>query len=200
MMQQTAGIRALDDKRIELRLNKPFALLTHTLSDWCFMMPERTANRGPARPTPIEVWHQDEARVGQQGTLAYLWADQGSRPSVKRDLRYKWAYIFGAVCAERGVGAAIVVPKADAYAMGLHLAEISGQVAPGAHAVVVLDGAGWHKPGKRLRVPDNISLLHLPPYSPELNPQENIWQYLRQNFLSNRRLHPNQRICRQRAV
>ena len=139
-----------------------------------------------AAGTPIEVWHQDEARVGQQGTLAYLWADQGSRPSVKRDLRYKWAYIFGAVCAERGVGAAIVVPKADAYAMGLHLAEISGQVAPGAHAVVVLDGAGWHKPGKRLRVPDNISLLHLPPYSPELNPQENIWQYLRQNFLSNR--------------
>lgn len=70
--------------------------------------------------------------------------------------------------------------------MNEHLAEISRQVAPGAHAVVTLDGAGWHKPGGKLRVPDNISLLPLPPYSPELNPVENIWQFLRQNHLSNR--------------
>ena len=70
--------------------------------------------------------------------------------------------------------------------MALHLAEISCEVAPGAHAVVTLDGAGLHKIGGRLTVPDNISLLPLPPYSPELNPQENIWQYLRQNYLANR--------------
>jgi transposase len=70
--------------------------------------------------------------------------------------------------------------------MNLHLAEISRHVAPGSHAVIVLDGAGWHQTGGRLIVPDNISLLHLPPYSPELNPAENIWQYLRQNQLSNR--------------
>ena len=70
--------------------------------------------------------------------------------------------------------------------MNLHLEEISRQVAPGAHAVVVLDGAGWHQTGGRLDVPDNLSLLHLPPYSPELNPVENVWQYLRQNQLSNR--------------
>ena len=70
--------------------------------------------------------------------------------------------------------------------MNLHLAEIGQCVTEGAHAVVVLDGAGWHRPGEKLRVPDNISLLPLPPYSPELNPQENVWQYLRQNYLSNR--------------
>ena len=70
--------------------------------------------------------------------------------------------------------------------MNLHLAEISGQVASGAHAVVILDGAGWHQTGGQLRVPDNISLLSLPPYSPELNPVENIWQFLRQNYLANR--------------
>jgi transposase len=70
--------------------------------------------------------------------------------------------------------------------MNLHLQEISHHVAPGAHAVLILDGAAWHKPGGQLRVPDNISLLHLPPYSPELNPTENIWQFLRQNFLANR--------------
>lgn len=70
--------------------------------------------------------------------------------------------------------------------MNLHLAEISHLVAPGAQAVLILDGAGWHKLGGVLRVPDNISLLHLPPYSPELNPVENVWQFLRQNHLANR--------------
>jgi transposase len=70
--------------------------------------------------------------------------------------------------------------------MNLHLAEISRHVTPGTHAVVTLDGAGWHQTGRRLHVPDNISLLPLPPYSPELNPVENVWQFLRQNQLSNR--------------
>lgn len=70
--------------------------------------------------------------------------------------------------------------------MNLHLAEISRYVAPGAHAVITLDGAGWHQTGGRLRLPDNISLLPLPSYSPELNPVENVWQFLRQNDLSNR--------------
>ena len=70
--------------------------------------------------------------------------------------------------------------------MNLHLAEISGAVTSGAHAVLVLDGAGWHKSGGKLHVPGNISLLHLPPYSPELNPVENVWAFLRGNPLSNR--------------
>lgn len=140
----------------------------------------------PARGKPLELWWQDEARVGQQGTLTYRWADKGSRPPAPRDCRYSWAYIFGAVCPARGAGAALVLPYADKNAMTLHMAEISRTVAPGAHAVVVLDGAGWHKPGGRLKLPDNITLLILPAYSPELNPQENVWQYLRQNFLSNR--------------
>ena len=69
--------------------------------------------------------------------------------------------------------------------MGIHLAEISTQVAPGAHAVVLCDGAGWHQTGGELAVPGNISLLPIPPYSPELNPMENVWDYLRGNQLSN---------------
>jgi transposase len=76
-----------------------------------------------------------------------------------------------------------VLPYANAAATGLHLAEISREVTPGAHGVVVLDGAGWHGAGD-LSVPDNLTLLPLPPRSPELNPIENIWQYLRQNKLS----------------
>jgi hypothetical protein len=74
--------------------------------------------------------------------------------------------MFGAVCPVRGAGAALV----------LHLDEIATKVTPGAHAVVVLDQAGWHKP-QALKFPSNISLMPLPPRSPALNPQENIWQF-----------------------
>jgi len=70
--------------------------------------------------------------------------------------------------------------------MNLHLAEIAENVMPGAHAVLTCDGAGWHQTGDKLRVPDNITMLPLPPYSPELNPVENIWAFLRSNKLSNR--------------
>ena len=76
------------------------------------------------------------------------------------------------------------MPEVSSEAMNRHLEEIAKHVQPGAHGVIILDGAGWHQTGGRLRVPDNISLLALPPYSPELNPVENIWQFLRQNFLA----------------
>ncbi len=78
-----------------------------------------------------------------------------------------------------------MAPKANTWAMTQHLDAISRNVAEGAHAVVVVDGAGWHG-ALDLAVPRNVSLLTLPPYSPELNSIENVWQYLRQNFLSNR--------------
>jgi DDE superfamily endonuclease len=76
-----------------------------------------------------------------------------------------------------------VLPYVDAAAMCLHLEEISRHVAPGAHALLVLDGAGWHGASARA-VPDNLTRLPLPPCSPELNPLENIWQHLRRNQLS----------------
>jgi transposase len=78
-----------------------------------------------------------------------------------------------------------VLPKANTDAMSRHLAEISTQVTPGAHAVVVLDRAGWHV-AHDLKLPDNISLLFLPPYSPELNPIENLLQFIKHNFLNAR--------------
>jgi len=102
-----------------------------------------------------------------------------------RDQRTKSAYIFGAVCPARGVGAGLVLPRCNTAMMQLHLDEIATQVAPGAHALVLLDQAGWHTTGK-LRVPGNITLLPLPSKAPELNPVENIWQFLRENWLSNR--------------
>lgn len=138
-----------------------------------------------ARGKPLEIWVQDEARVGQKGTLTYIWAEKGTRPSVLRDQRYECAYIFGAVCPARGTGAALIMPHANTAAMKAHLDEISTKVEKASHAVVIIDGAGWHTT-KSLKVPSNLSLLRLPPYSPELNPQENIWQFMRQNKLANR--------------
>ena len=125
---------------------------------------------------PVEVWFMDEARVGQQGTLTRIWAKRGTRPRAVRDHRRTSTYLFGAVCPDRGTGAAVVLPHVNIEAMverrrspeNIHLAEIGKHVAEGAHAVLVLDRAGWHTSPK-LTLPENISLLPLPGYAPELN-------------------------------
>jgi transposase len=138
---------------------------------------------GPA--TPIEIWFQDEMRVGQKNKLTYTWARRGSRPRLAHDQRTQSAYVFGAVCPERGTGAALILPRCNTRAMQMHLQEIATQIAPDAHALLICDQAGWHTTGV-LAVPNNITIMLLPPRSPELNPAENIWQYMRQNWLSNR--------------
>ena len=126
----------------------------------------RAALPEAAQGKPVEVWFQDEARVGQQGTLARLWAPRGSRPRAPKDCRYAWACIIGAVCPARAVGAALVMPCANTEAMSAHLAENSRHVSPfvgktirwivflpsSPHAILVLDGAGWHS-SKDLVIP-----------------------------------------------
>lgn len=134
---------------------------------------------------PVELWFQDEMRVGQKNGQVYQWARTGSRPRQPKDQRYENAYVFGAVCPARETGAALIMPRADTEAMRKHLEELSREVAEDAHAIVVLDQAAWHTTAK-LEIPANISLMPLPPACPELNAQENVWQYLRQTYLSNR--------------
>ena len=146
-------------------------------------VPDIRAQLAPG--TPVEVWFQDEMRVGQKNKLTYRWARKGSRPRASHDQRTQSTYLFGAVCPQRGAGAALVLPACNTEAMQLHLDEIATKVTPGAHAILILDQAGWHG-AKDLKVPSNISLLPLPPRAPELNSQENIWQFMRQNWLSNR--------------
>ncbi len=97
-------------------------------------------------------------------------------------MRYASAWLFGAICPRRGVGAALVLPESNTDAMNRHLAEISEAIAPGAHGLLVLDRARWHTT-PALALPDNLSLLHLPRVSPELNPVENVWVFLRGNRL-----------------
>jgi hypothetical protein len=92
----------------------------------------------------IELWFQDEARVGQKNKITRRWAKRGTRPSAPHDQRTASAYIFGAICPADGKGAGLVLPSCNSEAMALHLEEISLAVAPGAHALVLLDQAGWH--------------------------------------------------------
>jgi transposase len=133
----------------------------------------------------VEVWFQDEARFGQQGTLTRQWADTGSRPVAVKQTEYEWLYLFGAVNPLSGESAALLAPTVNSDLMNAHLALISRQVGPDRHVVLVLDQAGWHV-SKHLQTPDNLTLLYLPPYSPELNPMERLWLYLREHYLSNR--------------
>jgi len=113
-----------------------------------------------------------------------VWGQTGSRPAAPKDLGFASAYVFGAVCPSQGKAAALIVPICNTTAMNHHLSEISSQIAADAHAVVILDRAGWHR-SHALVVPDNITLLELPPYSPELNPVERVWHYLRSHWLAN---------------
>ncbi len=109
----------------------------------------------------------------------------GTRPCAPHDQRTQWAYIFGAICPEKGKAAGLVMPWCNTEVMAEHLQEISHAVDPGANAVLILDQAGWHGSAK-LAIPANITLLPLPPRSPELNPVENLWQFMRDNWLSDR--------------
>ena len=100
-------------------------------------------------------------RLGQKNGLVRQWARTGTRPRQPKDQRYQSAYLFGAVAPAQAKGAAVVMPKANTHAMQVHLEEISHAVAPGAHAIVLMDQAGWHTTQK-LVPPANLSPLFLP--------------------------------------
>lgn len=144
----------------------------------------KEAVREKDKGKPVEIWFQDESRVGQKGMLSRVWAAVGKRPRVQRDQRYGYCYLFGAACASSGAAVGLVTPRANTEWMNEHLAAISEAVSPGAIGVVVLNGASWHKSGD-LTVPENLRLLTLPPYSPELNPMEQVFQYLKANRFAN---------------
>jgi hypothetical protein len=151
---------------------------------------------GPAREHPgerAEPWFMDEARVGQKGRLTHVWYQKGVRPRGVRRQGFASAHLFGAVCPERGEGVALVPPESlprtrsgvSTAAMDAFLAEPSRAIPAGSHAGPVLDRAGWHV-SEDLSVPANLTLISLPPHSPELDPVERVWEHLRDRWLSRR--------------
>lgn len=133
----------------------------------------------------VRVYFMDEARFGQKGTLTKQWAQRGSRPTVIKQTRYANAYMYGAVDPLTGASAALLAAHVNTATMNEFLKILSSEIAPEDHVVLILDRAGWHM-SKNLRVPANITFLHLPPYSPELNCIERLWLHIKSHYLSNR--------------
>jgi putative transposase len=133
----------------------------------------------------VRVYFQDEARFGTQGTITRVWARRGSRPRAVRQNGRQWLYVLMAVCAATGTASALIMPELNTAVVNLFLEPFSQGLPTGVHAVLIWDGAGFHT-GKDLVVPGNVSLIRLPPYSPELNPVEDLWHDLRSHHWSNR--------------
>src|SRR5512142_291490 len=131
----------------------------------------------------VQVWNQDEARFGQQGTRTRVRARKGSRPRRVRQNGRESLYVLTAVCAASGAAMGLIMPELNAAVVNLFLEQFARQLAPGVHAVLLWDNAGYHV-SKDLVVPSNVSLIGLLPYSPELNPVENLWHYLRAHYWS----------------
>jgi hypothetical protein len=129
--------------------------------------------------------YEDEARFGQHGTLTRVWARKGSRPKALQQVGYENLYLLAAVCPETGADCAMIAPYLDTHVINVFLEQLSASLPADVHAALVWDGAGYHKSGT-LEVPQNITLVPLPPYSPQLNPIENLWHYLRSHYWSNR--------------
>ncbi|MCY4099763.1 MAG: IS630 family transposase [Rhodobacteraceae bacterium] len=132
----------------------------------------------------VDVWFQDEARIGQKGMLSRVWACRGTRPRIPRDYRYGYCYLFSALCPARGEAIGHVCDRANTIEMNRHMEDIGSKVPKGRHALIIFDGAGWHR-SRDLVCPDNVSVLRLPPYSPELNSAENVFQFLKANHFAN---------------
>jgi transposase len=126
---------------------------------------------------------QDEARFGRINDPRRCWAPKGVRPEVGRQIVREYTYAFGAVSPHDGTLDSLVLPVVTAEAMSIFLAEVARRH-PDEFILMFLDGAGWHR-ANGLAVPKNMRLEALPPYSPQLNPVEHIWDEIREKWFTN---------------
>jgi transposase len=102
-----------------------------------------------------------------------------------KQTRYEWVYLYAAVEPATGQSVALLAPHVDTGTFNVFLQMLAAEIGPDEHVVLIMDQAGWHK-SRAVKLPESITVLLLPPYSPELNPVENLWHYLRSHHLSNR--------------
>ena len=122
---------------------------------------------------------QDEARFGLKPSYRRLWAKRGQRPLAPSRSKYAWTYLYASVEPCSGTVFWLLLPRVNTAVMTLYLQHYSASLPPEVLMVVVLDGAGWHR-SKKLEVPENLVLVGLPPYTPELNPAEHLWPLVRE--------------------
>ena len=152
------------------------------LAEW----PERLRTIAAAQPEKrLHIYFQDESRFGQQGTTTNVWAKKGSRPTAVRQTEYEYLWVLGAVCPETGHAEGLLSPQLNTKIVNEFLRQFAQTIPANKHAVMLWDGAGFHT-AKSLCIPENMTVVTLPPYSPELNPIENLWHYLKSHYWSNR--------------
>ena len=124
----------------------------------------------------VEVWAQDEHRVGLKPIVRRVWAPKGVRPVVRVRPRYAWVWVYGFVEPATGRTEWLLLPRVNQALFELALAHFARAVGagPAKRVVLVLDQAGWHT-ARDLRVPAGLQLVYLPAYSPELQPAERLW-------------------------
>jgi transposase len=152
------------------------------LREW----PQQLQTIAQTHPTKrLRIYFQDESRFGQQGATTNVWARKGSRPTAVRQTEYEYLWVLGAVCPETGHAEGLLSPQLNTTIVNEFLAQFAREIPAEEHAVMLWDGAGFHV-SRRLQIPDNVTVVKLPAYSPELNPIENLWHYLKSHYWSNR--------------
>lgn len=132
----------------------------------------------------LRIFFFDESRFGTHSKLGHGWFEKGSRTSIPVKLGFKNFYLYSSVEPLSGDSCTLLLPKVNTQCMNIFLDEMS-HLYNGQKIALVMDGAGWHK-SKSMRLPENIEIIYLPPYSPELNPVEKLWQYIKTNTIRNR--------------
>lgn len=136
-----------------------------------------------AKGLPLRVMFQDEARFGRINDPKRCWSPEGTRPTVGKQIVREYTYAYGAVSPRDGGADFLILPVMTAAAINVFLEEV-GQRHEGEFILMIYDGAPCHSPGA-LDIPENMTIRTLPPYSPELNPAENIWDEMREKFFAN---------------
>ena len=143
---------------------------------------ERVAELKAAAPERnVELWCEDEARLGLKPIVRKVWALRGQRPVARNHTRYEWLYVYGFVRPATGQTYWLVLPTVTTAVMSLVLAEFARDMGAGVDKQIVLmvDGAGWHR-SNDLVVPAGVELVFLPASTPELQPAERLWPLLRE--------------------
>src|SRR5208337_1838505 len=132
----------------------------------------------------LRLMLQDEGRFGRISTPQRCWAPRGIRPYVPSQIVREYTYAYVPVSPHDGTMDSLILPQVSEQAMSIFLREVSNRH-PDEFILMVMDGAGWHK-AKALTVPANMALIFLPPYSPQLNPVEHLWDHIREDGFRNK--------------
>ena len=133
---------------------------------------------------PVIVFFEDEGRYGRISREMYCWVKRDMVPSVARQMIREYIYAYSAIAPQTGDCFSMIAPYCNTEAMNYFLQQLSVQYSQ-YRIVLILDKAGWHI-SRNISMPDNLFLLHLPPYSPELNPVELLWREIRKKYFHNR--------------